>query len=112
MHFDNFTQEEKDYFKEKLGELVTEINDDEITIEDDENSDHFALLKYTCYKGTLYFLEIEDDLDGIFEVNAGVWMHNPQYVYYEITKEGIEQFAAEREDKYSLREYTLNCLGK
>ena len=112
MHFEDFTQEEKEYFAEKLGNLITEINDDEIIIEDEENCDQFTLLKYPCYKGALYLLQCEDDLDGIFEINAGVWMPNPQYVYYEITNEGIEQFAAEREEGYSLREYTLNSLGK
>lgn len=113
MHFENFTQEEKDYFKEKLGDLVfIDINDEEITIEDTENCDNFTLLKYPCYKGPLYLLETEDDPDGIFEVNAGVWMPNPQYVYYEITKEGIEQFVAEHEEGYSLIEYTVNNLGK
>ena len=112
MHFEDFTQEEKDYFKEKLGDLITEINDNEIIIEDEDNCDSFTLLKYPCYKGTLYLLETEDDPDGIFEVNEGVWMPNSQYVYYEITKEGIEQFAAEREDGFSLIEYTFHCLGK
>jgi len=112
MHFDNFTEKEKAYFKEKLGNLITNCYDNEIHIEDKDNCDHFILLKYTCYKGTLYLLKMEDDLDGIFEINAGVWMPNPQYVYYEITEEGIEQFAVEHEKGYSLREYTLNSLGK
>ena len=39
-------------------------------------------------------------------------MPNSQYVYYEITKEGIEQFVAEREDGFSLVEYTFHCSGK
>ena len=112
MYFDNFTQEEKDYFEEKLGDLITDISDDEITIDDDENCDHFIILKYPCHKGTLYLLQMEDDPDGIFEVSDGVWMPNSQYVYYEITKEGIEQFAADGEERYSLREYTLSNLGK
>ena len=111
MHFEDFTQEEKDYFAEKLGDLITEINDDEIIIEDEENCDHFVLLKYACYKGTIYLLKIEDDSDGIFEVSEGVWMSNSQYVYYEITKKGIEQFVDERAVGISLCEYTLNCLG-
>ena len=112
MHFDNFTEEEKLYFKEKLGDLITVCNDDKIYIEDKENYDQFALVKSTCQKGTIYLLEIEDDSDGLFEVNEGVWMPNSQYVYYEITKEGIEQFVAEREDGFSLVEYTLHCSGK
>ena len=112
MHFEDFTQEEKDYFAEKLGDLITEINDDEIIIEDEENCDNFALLKYTCHKGTLYLLKCEDYPDDIFEVNKGVWIPNSKYVYYEITKEGIEQFATEHEEGFSLVEYTLNCSGK
>ena len=112
MHFDNFTQEEKDYFVEKLGDLITVCNDDKIYIEDKENYDQFALVKYTCHKGTIYLLEIEEDPDGLFEINEGVWMPNSQYVYYEITKEGIEQFVAEREDGFSLIEYTFHCSGK
>lgn len=111
MHFDNFTQEEKDYFVEKLGDLITDISDEEICIED-ECGESFTLLKYPCHKGTLYLLEVPDDPDGIFEVSEGVWMPYSQYVYYEITKEGIEQFVAEREESSSLRDYTLSSLGK
>ena len=44
MHFDNFTEEEKLYFKEKLGDLITVCNDDKIYIEDKENYDQFTLL--------------------------------------------------------------------
>lgn len=112
MHFDNFTEKEKAYFEEKLGNLITDCCDDEIYIEDEDNCDHFILLKYTCQKGTIYFLEMEDDSDDIFEVKTGVWTPISQYVYYEITKKGIEQFVADGKDRTSLRKYTFNCLGK
>lgn len=110
MHFEDFTQEEKAYFEEKLGNFITDCCDKEITIDDYENCDHFTLLKYSCHKGTIYLLEVEDEPDGIFEVSEGVWMPYSQYVYYEITKEGIEQFVADGKDRVTLKEYTINYL--
>ena len=112
MHFEDFTQEEKDYFVEKLGDLIIDCSDEEITIED-YCGECFTLLKYPCHKGTLYLLQTEDDPDGIFEVNEGVWMPYSQYVYYEFTKEGIEQFVIDGEEYGgSLKDYTLSSLGK
>ena len=112
MYFEDFTQEEKDFFEEKLGSIFGGYKNDEIIVEDQENGETFSIFKYPCHKGTLYLLETEDDPDGIFEVNEGEWMQYPQYVYYEITKEGLEEYANNREEGYSLREYTLSYLGK
>lgn len=111
MHFDNFTEKEKAYFEEKLGNLITYCSDGAIEI-DDKYGEIFTLLKYPCHKGTIYLLQTEDDPDGIFEVIEGVWMPNSQYVYYEITKEGIEQFVADGKECGGLINYTLNSLGK
>ena len=48
MHFDNFTEEEKLYFKEKLGDLITVCNDDKIYIGQIEKTEDYIDLSTTC----------------------------------------------------------------
>lgn len=104
--FEDFTEEEKEYFSSKLGDIVKGIDIDRIIIEDDN---YYELVKMNTYKGDQYLLRMEDDPTiGLVEIGSGRWVPAPDEVYYEITKEAIEEYASTpEEDRYSLFEYTV-----